>query len=638
MSGIAIVFNLDGAPADRETLGRMVDAMAHRGPDGRGLWTSGPIGIGHVMLRTTPEASEAQPLRDEAAGLTIAMDGRVDNRAELLSALDEKGFPPRGRDDVEIVLRAYQAWGEDAPLRILGDFVFVVWDGPRRRLFCARDICGIRPLFYFNSARALVCGSEIHQLFADPRVPREPDEEVVGDYLNANLAGIEATLYRRVKRLAPAHYLIADANGIAVRRYYDLEPRRAIRYARDDQYGDHFREIFEAAIRCRMRSDTGVAAELSGGLDSSSVVAMTDSMRRRGGPATDAFAVFSIAHTDPGCDEREYASAVAHHCGLGFDFVDPVPIDLEKCLAQVKRYADVPDYVSGASFDGLRAAVVRNGMRVILTGAGGDQWFQGSSLFLCDYAASMRFIELGRLLRSDCRFGRPGAPGYSALAVLMRHVVKPLTPPAIVRAMRAALGRRRYPPYVRSDFARRISLEERFDRAPARPAGMGFAQRSIYESWAAPWLIHALEIDDRSAAFAGVEHRHPFYDRHVIEFAMAIPESQKWRIDRSKFVLRNAMRGLLPELVRERKSKADLTAFVIRTYNALGWRAIFRDMALESAGWVDTAKTIATCGERLADPAADLWPVWTVFAMELWFRTIFGAAADLSSTGVRVAG
>jgi asparagine synthase (glutamine-hydrolysing) len=205
MSGIAGIYNIDGAPVDRVLLKRMTDAIAHRGPDGIHLWVDGSVGMGHCMLQTTPESIyERQPLTDESGVLCLTMDGRVDNREELISALESRGGRLRNDTDAEIVLKAYECWGTECPARIIGDFSFVIWDRGQRQLFCARDILGVKPFYYYTDGRKFLWASELHQLFRDSTVPREPNEGMVAEYLAASLTDREETLYKGILRLPPA--------------------------------------------------------------------------------------------------------------------------------------------------------------------------------------------------------------------------------------------------------------------------------------------------------------------------------------------------------------------------------------------------------------------------------------------------
>jgi len=188
VSGIAGIFNLDGRPVDPALLTRMTDVIAHRGPDGAGQWIDGSVGLGHRMLHTTPESLyEKQPLIDETGNLCLVLDGRVDNREELRTALEAKGAKLRTDTDAEMVLHAYECWGEESPKKIIGDFAFAIWDKRDRLLFCARDPLGMKPFHYYTDGRTFLCGSELRQLFEDVTVQREPNEGMVGEYLVSSL-------------------------------------------------------------------------------------------------------------------------------------------------------------------------------------------------------------------------------------------------------------------------------------------------------------------------------------------------------------------------------------------------------------------------------------------------------------------
>jgi asparagine synthase (glutamine-hydrolysing) len=627
MSGIAVIYNLDGKPADPHLMTRMLDAIAHRAVDGRDAWLDGAIAMGHAAMRTTPEAAhEHQPHRDGAGAdeLCLVLDGRVDNRTELRAALVAAGAETHEDTDAELVLRAWQCWGEESPRRIIGDFAYAIWEGRRRRLFCARDPAGVRPLYYYYDGHRLLCGSELHQLLQSPAVPRVPNPAAIADYMCATFNGSDETLFRHLRRVPPAHYLMADSRGVTVRRYYDLDPARAIRYATDEQYAQHFLEVFKEAVHCRLRAPAGVAAELSGGLDSSSVVVTALALQREATARPVPLETFSIIYDEPECDERLYAQEVAIASGIKCNFVAPTLIDYDQCLRQVRRYSDLPDYVNGAVFDGLRRELVRRGLRVVLTGLGGDQWLQGSEYYLCDLIARLQWRELWRQLRADRRFGLLNS-SPDKLRVLLRWGLKPLLPKPMVRGLKRLLRRPLYPYSIEGSFARQVRLAERMDSEPLRPPHMDYAQRSIYDYWVSPWLFHLLEMDDRSNAWAGVEGRHPFYDRRVIEFAFAIPEEQRARLDLTKFVLRQAMKGLLPERVRERRTKGQFGRVFIETFNRIGGERFFDTMAMESQGWVSAHRMRQLCRERLARYPTNLWPLWTTFAVELWFREVLAS-------------
>jgi asparagine synthase (glutamine-hydrolysing) len=443
----------------------------------------------------------------------------------------------------------------------------------------------------------------------------------------ATLTGADETLFRYVRRLPPAHYLVADWRGVAVKRYYDLDPQRTIRYATDEQYADHFLQVFKEAVRCRLRASGTVAAELSGGLDSSSVVVTMRLLQRENGGASVPPECFSIVYDEPECDERLYAQEVAIASEIKCNFVAPTLLDYGKCLEQVRRYSDLPDYVNGAVFDGLREQLVRRGTRVVLTGLGGDQWLQGSEHYLSDLIVRFQWRELFRQLHCDRRFGQLDSR-LDRLRVLLRWGLKPMLPKTVVRLLRRLLRRPLYPYSIEPAFAREVGLVARLDRDPPRPRQMAYAQRTIYDYWASPWLFHLLEMDDRSNAWAGVEGRHPFYDRRVLEFAFAIPEEQRARLDLTKFVLRQAMKDLLPEPIRKRRTKGQFGRVFIETFNHIGGKSFFETMTMESKGWVNARRMRQLCCERLAMYPTNLWPLWTTFAAELWFREVFASLPE----------
>ncbi|PYN44096.1 MAG: asparagine synthetase B, partial [Candidatus Rokuibacteriota bacterium] len=312
MSGLAGVYGLDGRPVDVSLLRRLTEAVAHRGPDGEGYWTDGAIGLGHRIARTTPESlGEKQPLLDERGALCLVLDGRVDNRAELAAWLRAAGVHLRTDTDAELVLQSYALWVDGCASRIVGDFAFAIWDRRRRRLFCARDPLGTRPFYYRDDGPTFMWGSELRQLLDTLPLDPEPNEGVLGEYLSSRLVDSRETLYRGILRLSPGHVLTVEDGCVRTTRYFDVDPRREIRYRSDDEYAEHFREIFREAVRCRLRSVTPVAVFLSGGLDSSSIVGAAARLVRDGHVAGPGFETYSLDFTRPAADERSWVDDVA---------------------------------------------------------------------------------------------------------------------------------------------------------------------------------------------------------------------------------------------------------------------------------------------------------------------------------------
>ena len=305
MSGIVGILHRSGRPVDRSDLRRMNARLAHRGPDRSGEWSSGPAGLGHTLLTSTPEARhETLPLRLDGSELAITADARLDNREELLRDLEVPSPARREITDAELILRAYETWGTDCPRRLLGDFAFAVWDGRNRRMFAARDPFGVRPFYYHSSPDLFAFASEAPALLALDRVPKTLDETRIADSL---LPGLEAadktrTFYREIRRLPPASILIADGDRTRISSYWRLDPEREIRCPHDVDYVEEFRFYFRRSVQCRLRAVSPPGSMLSGGLDSSAIVGVAGRLLAREGRGP--LHTFSIKLPgDPRCAE-----------------------------------------------------------------------------------------------------------------------------------------------------------------------------------------------------------------------------------------------------------------------------------------------------------------------------------------------
>lgn len=624
MGGFAVIYNLDGRPADRRIFDRMLAAIAHRGPDGRGQWIEGPLAIGCQMFHTTPEAAdETQPLADPSGRYRLVFDGRVDNRADLAANLRARGAVLRDDTDAELVLRACECFGAAAPERIIGDFAFVLWDAAKRELLCARDPIGIRPFHYYRDARTFLAATELQQILADPSVPLEPDQGTVAEYLSGNLKGREDTLYRHIKRLPAAHCMTVAADAKATpQAYFELDPHRRIRYRDDREYAEHFREIFAEAVRCRMRAIGGVGAHLSGGLDSTAVVGMADLLRREGKVANAPFETFSLLFDHPDLDERAYIFETVERLGLTANYPPPMPVDFAMCAETVRRYRDFTEYPNGGMWNRVWPAAREKGIRVLLSGIGSDEWMSGSVYAYADLLRVRQWGTLWRRVRDDSRT-LPNLKSRSPYDFFLRNALWPLLPLALRKVARRMRGQPIVPGFISPALARRVALSDRLQAEPRRPAGMSFGQFALLESFTSGWVAHGVDIFDRSTARFGVEERHPFHDRRLYEFLMAIPDDQRARDFRRKYILRNAMRGLVPDCVLARRDKADFSVLFIQALERIGGERFFDSMALEAAGWVNRAEFQRMYRQRSENYLeSNIWPLWTTFAIELWYRLV----------------
>ena len=506
MSGIVAVYCLDGRPAERGLVSAMLDAAAYRGPDGLNSWIDGPVGLGHAMLRTTPEAvGESQPLIDEQAGLALTMDGRIDNRDELKELLERQGLRPVGNTDAEIVLRAYQCWGEESPAKILGDFAFALWDGrkhqtilrPRLRQRAAIVLLLRRPQFHLRLRTA-----------ADPgRAERAA---------RARRDGGRRVPVRDTDRTPPPRSTATSVSSKAAARCSATGQDRSAPLFRH-RPGKENPLSHRRGIRRAFR-----VAVPGGG-------AMQAAQRRRGGGRTERrsrffdwssgprsacfakalspvprFETFSLRFDDPEADERGFIGDVAAMWGLETNWSPPFYAKFADYLAEIRRYRYLSVRPNSVMDTLMHRAMREHGFRVVLTGQGGDQWFGGSPDCFADLLCGFRFVELFRLLRGEAAHPTGCSADKGPLALLIRRTLWPLVPPEPKFLINRMRGVRLMPPYVKPEFARRLDLERVRNTPTRQRRGLDFSQRTMYQVLNLGISILFAEMNERECALAGL--------------------------------------------------------------------------------------------------------------------------------------
>jgi len=557
MSGIVGLYYLDGRPAGREDLERMVDTLAHRGPDGAAVWCEDSAGLGHRMLHTTPESlHEKLPLVSADRDLAITSDARIDNRGDLFSALGIDR-PQEEVCDSELILKAYEKWGEQCPERLLGDFAFAIWDKRNKKFFCARDQIGVKPFYYYRSPRLFAFASEIKALLCLPEVPRRLNEARVAEYLVKTFEDKAVTFYESILRLPPANTMSVGPGHASTRTYWALDPWHEIKMGSDDEYAEAFRDIFTEAVRCRLRSAFPVGSMLSGGLDSSSIVCVArDLLSQINGQRLHTFSL--IFDDVPESDERPYINAVLAKGGLEPHLVrgdQKSPLaDLDKVLWHHDEPFPAPNLIP---FNELNKAAQQHNVRVVLYGEGGDQAIGFGFGYFSELTRACRLITLARelipLFGNDKRL---------AWFLLRGYIILPLLPEPALRALRA-LRRRSHKALlpgalVNPAFAERIGLSEPTRSWRRTESGRFRTERELHlEDLDYGKEPLGLEILDKTCAAFNQSPRYPFYDRRLLEFCLALPSDQNIRHGYTRTVLRRAMTGMLPDKVRYRVTKGD---------------------------------------------------------------------------------
>ena len=553
MSAILAVLHRNREPVDREVLDRMLVASAHRAVDGQHSWVGGHVALAHQHFWITPEEhGETQPLLDTVNSAVITADVRLDNRPELIEALELKHSQGHQLSDASLILEAYQRWGADCVNQLLGDFAWAIWDAKEQHLLVARDALGVRGLYYFLDHRIFVVASEISQVLAHPAVQRRINEGRIADYLVSSWENVEETFYEGVLCCPPAHYMVVSAVAVCRRRYWDIDPQRRIRYRRDEDYAEHFLTLLSEAVRCRLRGTGTVGISLSGGLDSTALAALAANLLPQTPGTGRRIKSFSYVFDElRSCDERPYIEPVAERYDIDATFI---PGDDKWPLRDLPRWPVHPDFVYHDAYVWLPISVMKAaqqaGCRVLLTGHYGDHLYEGAQFWLADILRELRLRDVPWCL--------PGKlSGVKWRRDLIDHGLLQLVP----RRLRHAYRRLRPRPAglrnpgLHPRLAAKVHQREQNygDGDWRRFRGPGQWER--YCGLTHGSMSQGLPIATGLYNEHCVELEVPYVDRRLIEYVLAIPADQLGRPHRTRWLLRNAMTGLLPELVRQRPGK-----------------------------------------------------------------------------------
>jgi len=556
MSGIAGIIHFDGRPVEPGQVEAMTAAMNYRGPDGIDHWRRGNVALGQCMLRTTPESiEENQPLTNEDESLVLVMDGRVDNFEELRRELLGKGAVLRTRADAELVLRAYEVWGEECPDRVIGECVFFVWDARKQRLFAARDAAGTRHFYYHQGKSWFAFASEIKGLLVLP-IERRLNESRLLDYLVPEFDRDDevGTFYQDILRMPAGHAMSVTAAGPRIWRWWNPGELTKQRFASLQECTDAFMDQLRVAVECRLRSIKPVGAMLSGGLDSSTIVGLISKEFR--GDLASRLQTFSLVMEDRAdCPDSRYIEQILR----ADPWLKPTVVTSAVMDGLWQRHmdaiaqADEPfSVLNGVTYGLTYAAGYEAGCGVVLDGMAGDVLFYGLRRTAGELAKRNDWAALPALARAYRNHGGNGA-GRDYLRGLAGGWV-PKAARAAIRRLRDARSLRQGDLALLHAGVARAYLSAR--RASTYRAGPrerpDSDQRAHANNFTAGLISFGHEVYGPLALARGIEPRSPFSDRRVIEFAIRMPIHAKLAIPRYKHVLRDGTAGMLPESVRMR--------------------------------------------------------------------------------------
>lgn len=613
MCGIAgVVAKRAGAVPD--VVRRMTAVMHHRGPDDEGYLQEGGAALGMRRLSIIDIAGGHQPIYNEDGTVGVVLNGQIYNYRELRDELLRKGHRLKTLSDTEVIAHMYEDLGEACIDQFNGMFAFAVWDTRTRRLLLARDRLGVKPLYYYEDGERLAFASEVKALLQCPFVPREPDPDVVADYLALMYIRGPRTPFKRVRKLLPGHYLVLDCTSETARvvRYWELEHVQPARMSKEDAIAQ-VRDLLRDSIRLRLRSDVPVGAFLSGGIDSSSVVAFAAPQLDR--PLT----TFAVGFTGSQFDELRYARLVARAFGTDHHETMVSVDDAIRRLPQLVWHLDEPNADSAVVPTYLVSQFAASQLKVILSGLGGDELFGGYPRYFDGHPLEHVYRLLPRAIRSTLAqrlFARADSTlaqrlRWNALGADERYVAQVST---IRPDERSGL--------LPEGTGREVALREEF----ARCRSSEIASRRMYVDSLTYLPDDILHLTDRMSMAVSLEARTPFLDYRLVEFASALPAhfkvrpfSRQWKV-----LLKAALAPDLPPQILMR-GKWGFGGPVLHWMNGgllPVLRNVMRDSVAVREGLLSQAgvsQTLAAFGDRVAT-SHDAMIAWTLLVLEVWAR------------------
>ena len=621
MSGICGIVNFDGAPVDPELLKRMAEAVAYRGPDGINYWVEGNVGLAHLALHTTPEAtSERQPLVNERGDFVLVADARVDNRDELIHVLTIKGYLNKNSpNDAELILAAYGCWGEGCPKYIIGDYAFSIWNRRDKNLFCVRDALGVKPLHYCYKEAFLCFSSEAKQILQHPWISKKLDEIALARFLVSDISEPHRTYFKDVNKLLPGSGFTASHSGLKLNRYWDLHPSTQIHYYDENEYSEHFLEIFERSVSDRLRSrQENIGILMSGGLDSGSIAAVAQRLALTKNKKIKAY-TYSFK-TLEACSEYQYTEAMKNELGIEIEYLDVESFGILENSKTFHPDLESPFFGWGCVQNQIYDIIQQQNIQVVFSGHGGDSLISGTSYIYLDKFLQGDFGILIEIAREAKKRGKS----------YWFTLFKPIIPAMLQKRIENILNYKRN----QKETGFQISLDENFTSRFGlldKKTNYGSPQKSRSYAWEYLYdgMVNLGNVDravyflDRTAAKYGLEERHPYLDRRIAEYVFAIPQDQLYKNRVYKNLLRSSMVNILPEHVRLRTNKTSFGDFLgqeLIKSERLVYSILFDESQLQKLRIIDIHKLrnlYKNLGERAMLLNSELW---YIIMVELWLK------------------
>ncbi|MBI5093098.1 MAG: asparagine synthase (glutamine-hydrolyzing) [Candidatus Hydrogenedentes bacterium] len=619
MCGICGIAKGDtGAQVDPAALERMNRALTHRGPDDAGVWLQGHVGLAMRRLKVLDLAGGHQPMLNDSRQIAIVFNGEIYNYRELRAELEKKGCAFRTQSDTEVLLRAYEAYGDDALHKLNGMFAFALYDANRDRLLLARDRLGIKPLFYTIQNGSITFASELDALLRSGAAPGAINPAAVDAYFTFLYVPAPDSIYTNIEKLLPGEKLVFE-NGQATRERY-----WRVNYAPDsawtlDSAADRYLELMTDAIRLQRVSDVPLGAFLSGGLDSSTVVGLLSFL------CAEPIKTFTIGFDDPEANELEFARIAADH--FGTDHTEEVlRPDMVSVASELVRHFGEPFADASAVPTWLVSRLARRHVTVALSGDGGDELFAGYTWAHVSKAVD-QYRKVPAALRSLVDTALRLGPESPKMAKLRRFSGDSFQSPhqgfrrretCFAPELRAAL----YSP----DLLERVSASaiDRFQERADEAGNISDDDRMLYQDLTMYLPDDILTKVDRMSMANGLEARVPILDHRIVEFSATVPFHLKYKGAISKRLVKHAVKTLLPpKLLTQRKRGF---AIPVHTWFRGELRSHFEDTVLSAdsrcAAYLNTATSQTLLREHVEGRENYGHHLWSILMFEHWLRYV----------------
>ncbi|HQS95375.1 MAG: hypothetical protein B7X90_09235 [Novosphingobium sp. 17-62-19] len=622
MSGFAAIVRFDGRPVDEAAIRRMTAAMDFRAHDGIHHHIGEAVALGHCAFHTTPGSAEApQPWLSADGQQGIVMDGWLANPEELRAELEARRASLRNHSDSELILHAYDQWGDDCVNHLEGEYALVIWDGHRRRVLCVRDHIGMRPLHWHWDGVRLLVASDVAGVLGAEDFPQRENAYRMAENLTSEFYSRDETVWAGIMRLPLASVLLVDASGPKEREYWTLPLDLKIRYKRDEDYYEHYRELLMDCVRRASRSQVPIGCEVSGGHDSSAIFALARRLKECGrlqAPDALGFTLSGIPGTIS--DEIEYARDVGRFFHVAIHETPRTCPDFAWFEQNIAMDRDMPFFPNAQSMFAEAEMVRGHGCRVLLDGEGGDEFAGGSAYFIYE---ALRDGQFGRLAHELRLMGRRNGVRHVAHR-LFRYGLRPMAPIGFDAAMRYLHRRREpWPDYLgkgphwaarplRDELAHR---RERFRMDDEVWKIRDPSKRRLWRDLRDPLYDAVRDLSARMLARLGVEMRTAMYSRRYFEFISALPESILYREGYGKHVHLQALQNDLPRSVLDRRSKAEFSFTFERQLEQL--TPLFEKEIPAAAPAEICLDGLAALWRNYRETGEGIWELWRIFG---WYR------------------